>query len=461
MPRCVSSLVEEVSGAWFGDERLGKRLQKIVTALARNPTESLPTALRTTAALEATYRFMSNPRVTPHRILEPHFGATCQRVTEAGRALVIHDTTEFSFGGKSRASVGRTNSSEPGYFAHLALCVAATDRRPLGVLGLDISTRNGRVLPRKIRRSHRYRVRPDRASLRWKRLVAETHARVGDDVQLIHVMDREGDQFDLFAQILDAKGHFVIRAMHDRPLLSDGKQFHTLWEAAEAAQVVLVREVRLSPRTPRHGLQSNPAREGRRAELAISAGPVAVKGPKMRDAVEASLDVNIVRVIETHPPAGEDPVEWVLITSLPVQTEAEIAFVVDGYRARWLVEELFKAVKTGCSYEKLQLESLESLTNALALVLPIAWQMLLLRHMAHTPDNTPASRLLTDIQVAILRTECPGLPSRPTAREAFLAIAGLGGHIKNNGEPGWLVIYRGFRDLMMLERGWQLKCDQS
>ena len=87
--------------------------------------------------------------------------------------------------------------------------------------------------------------------------------------------------------------------------------------------------------------------------------------------------------------------------------------------------------------------------------------MLLLRSVARREENISAARVLTRTQLEVLRAN-PWLkvPAQPTAREALLAIASIGGHIKNNGEPGWLVLYRGFRDILLLEAGWCARCDQ-
>ena len=174
------------------------------------------------------------------------------------------------------------------------------------------------------------------------------------------------------------------------------------------------------------------------------------------------MTINVVRVVEVEPPDGEEPVVWTLLTNLPVETQDEIAFVVDCYRARWIIEEFFKAVKTGCGYEKLQLENALALRNALAIILPIAWQMLLVRSLARATDDVPASKVLTKTQIDVLRnTPWTKLPARPTAKDAMRAIATLGGHIRNNGEPGWQILYAGLRDLMLLELGWLARSDQS
>ena len=131
---------------------------------------------------------------------------------------------------------------------------------------------------------------------------------------------------------------------------------------------------------------------------------------------------------------------------------------MDCYRARWVIEEFFKALKTGCQYEKRQLESAESLLNALAIFAPVAWRLLLLRHLARSQAKASATAALTPKQLEVLRAVARRpLPTHPNAREAMLAVAALGGHLKSNGDPGWLVLGRGMHDLLLLELGWRAR----
>jgi hypothetical protein len=132
------------------------------------------------------------------------------------------------------------------------------------------------------------------------------------------------------------------------------------------------------------------------------------------------------------------------------------------YRARWIIEEYFKALKTGCQYERRQLTTSKRLLNALAVLAPVAWRLLLLRHLARHQPERPARDALSPSQVSVLRavSKTP-LPSRPSVRDALLAIARLGSHLRSNGEPGWLVLGRGFHDLLLLERGWSARTERE
>jgi hypothetical protein len=181
----------------------------------------------------------------------------------------------------------------------------------------------------------------------------------------------------------------------------------------------------------------------------------------------ASLSLNVVHVWEPDPPADQAAIEWILITNESIEGPQCVARIVDRYRARWTIEEFFKALKTGCSFGQRQLGDYEGLVNALAVFIPIACRMLWLRSRAqHTPD-APATTILFPDELEVLRVGGrKKLPPNPSARDILLAIAALGGHIKWNGEPGWLTISRGFQDLLMLTQGWRLaklqqSCDQS
>jgi len=140
------------------------------------------------------------------------------------------------------------------------------------------------------------------------------------------------------------------------------------------------------------------------------------------------------------------------------------AKICSGLTAWWVIEEYFKALKTGCALERRQLENKRAILNALAVLAPIAWQLLLLRSLSRTAPDEPSTAVLTRLRLALLeRHPKLNLRSGATVREAMLAVAQLGGHIKNNGDPGWLVLGRGYEKLLLLEEGARLiaGCDQS
>ena len=147
--------------------------------------------------------------------------------------------------------------------------------------------------------------------------------------------------------------------------------------------------------------------------------------------------------------------EWLLYTTLPVDTKEQVLDVVDKYRARWAIEEFNAALKTGCAYEQREFETRDALLNILAISFPIACELLWLRSRARTDPDLPASEVLTPLQLRVLRALGKRkLSSHPTAQDALFAVAGLGGHLKRNGPAGWVVLYRGMQKLLAYETGW-------
>ena len=281
-------------------------------------------------------------------------------------------------------------------------------------------------------------------------------------------MDSEADDYAILRKLLRGQRRFIIRAGGNRRLHSEDGGPDKLKDFVSSSPIVCSREVHLSKRVKtrfRVNTKQKLPRQSRQAKLSIGAGAVKVRAPHYyRKKVAHPLALNVVWVREVDVPDDIEPVEWTLMTTEPIDTPEHILAVVDAYRHRWRIEELFRAIKTGCAYEKRQLGSYRTLVNALALFLPIAWNLLRLRTMAREGGDQSAQTVLSSIELDVLRhvAEKP-LPNNPTLRQAMLAIARLGGHLRRNGEPGWQVLGRGYLKLLDLAQGFLIakRCDQS
>ncbi len=185
-------------------------------------------------------------------------------------------------------------------------------------------------------------------------------------------MDREADSYAILSALDLAKRSYVIRSFQDRVLADEESRLRA---TAKAAKRAFAREVPLSRRPVIDGPkgQRHPARNYRIATLSFSAKAIEISRTiDAKTAGSPTLALNVIYVWERKPPSGEPAVEWFLLTNLPIRTPKDIAFAVDCYRGRWTIEEYFKALKTGCQYEKRQLESAHSLLNALAILAPVA-----------------------------------------------------------------------------------------
>ncbi len=447
-------VVREFEGATLGDQRRLTRLKRLGQALSVDPSASIPNATKTEAGLEAAYRFLGNSAVSVDGILAGHFQQTAARAALEPVVLAVHDTTIFKFKGE-REGLGPAHGGR-GFYTHVTLLVApGEERTPLGVIALQKWKRKEAGKKKKKKQQKQNKSGQSFEAMRWKEGAALAESRVSDCSSLVHIMDREGDSYDLWAQLADGKSRFVIRNSRNRNV-ADGS---SLVDTIAGAEVVVEREVLLSRRAKSKmpdGRKQAQSRAGRLARLALCGQTVTIERPSNCLAtLPSTLKVNFVHVREIGTNGTNEPVDWMLATTEPIGTAEEIERVVDMYRSRWVIEDFFKALKTGCDYENRQLESEHTLSNALAIFVPIAWRLLLIRSLSRSSAEAPASDALTATQIEVLVAENKGkLPAMPTVRQAMLAIARLGGHIKNNGEPGWLVLGRGFQYLLILERGW-------
>ena len=458
------SLTKEFENARLGDPRRTRRLVRLAQGVSSDPAASFPSLARSDAELEATYRFLSNPHVNWRDILAPHLAATAERAWQQEEILVVHDTTELHFPGRARRKgLGHMSNQSQGFFAHTALAVAADGSRlPLGVLGLSLKFRSRprrKLTASQAVRASAAKRQCDKESDRWRVLAEQTETHLQGKTQAIHVMDREADNYYLFAAFAQRHSRFVVRADANRILGPDDTP--RLFEAVAQMEGHPFREITISARQHRYEgkrTKAFPNRRSRQARLCVRARQIQLPRPQRSPSPMPHVTVNVVQVYEPDPPAAEQPIEWVLLTSEPITTLADITRVVDFYCARWVIEDFFKALKTGCAYEQRQLTSAHALTNTLALFMPAAWYLLLLRAVARQSPERPASPLLLrPQQLVLLRAICERVPlgDNPTAQQVLLAIAGLGGHLKRNGEPGWQVLGRGYQALIAAELGWR------
>ena len=208
----------ETEGVDFGDGRLDKRLAIIMEAACRSPSSSFPEMSESDGALEGTYRFLSNPRVTSEKILAPHYRATAQRVLASERAVVAHDSTEFSFGPVARGDlepVGKGNSY--GFNAHVSLAVTMDGRRiALGVPAVTVFNRKFGS-PRLLHGKNKDK--KDNVMNRWGEQVRLVRQRLGPEANLVHVCDREGDDYAFLSEMAACNEQFVVRLKTDRRLV--------------------------------------------------------------------------------------------------------------------------------------------------------------------------------------------------------------------------------------------------
>lgn len=459
MAKCHGSdIADEFRGAELGDPRRARRLLWVAEQVGQSPGLSFPKIASNPSELEAMYRFFGSEHVKWEAVLAPHVQATVARCKAEPIVLVVHDTTEFSFRTEdAREGMGYLTGGARGFEGHFALAVSSEGTGvPLGILGMLPHARSQRSKQPGGRAKRSKLPRHELEADRWRKLAVSTDQQIAATTKKVHVMDSAADSYPLFCELIDAHIHFVIRGHYDRVL--EGKTH--LSEHLDAIESRVFREVPISARkghAAKHRIRSAVTRNARQAHLHIKATSLELPRPLHDRKSKPSIPINVVQVREQGAPEGMAPVEWTLLTTEPVDTPEAAERVVDMYRARWRIEEFFKALKTGCAYEGRQLMSMHALLNALAVLTPIAWRLLVLRHLSRTAKDAPATDVLTSEEVIILRamSKRVRLGPSPTVQEALCAIAGLGGHLKQNGPPGWQTIWAGFATFSVAVEAWR------
>jgi hypothetical protein len=441
---------EELNGSRFKDKRLNKRFKLMVDRLIERPEASLPQAMASWAETKATYRFLDSEKVTPKEIRAGHIQSTIKRAIQQPRVLIIQDTTSLDFT-EHKDTSGLGYLDRPyikGLFMHSALC-CSSEGVPLGLLDQQVWTRDLKDLGKKYKRAQRPFA--DKESAKWVRALKSSLDLLPESVATLTIADREADIFELFVAPRLAKADLLIRACRERRIKLNDEVDH-LWP------VMLMSPVRGKVTIE---VSANKERKPRTVSCSIHFEQVSLLPPITFRHQEA-LSLGAILVREEGAQEGVKPLEWLLLTTLRVESIEEALQGVKWYSLRWLVERYHLVLKSGCRIEKLQLEAADRLERAVAVYSIVAWRLLWLTYEARRLPEASCELALEkheweSLYCTIKRTHI--LPTEPpTLRQAVRWIAQLGGFLgrKCDGEPGVMVIWRGFRRLEDISSTWQL-----
>ena len=460
----VGPAEQEFDGAALGDARRTQRLKLIAGLLDRRPGDSFPTAMASDAALEGFYRFINSDAFSAEDIVAPHIAATTKRALAAGPVLAIHDTTQVCFS-TDRDGVGITTGEHRfGYLAHATLLATEAEGLLLGAAYIETLTRSGKKWKNKKKPIPRPDAEGELESKRWLRGIDA----VEPELDAVHVTDAEGHFFELLAHLTKKEARFVIRAVKSDRKTILGDEELRLFEAAAQIEPQTERTITISvrkhsPKKANHRVKKrHPERTAREATVVLGATRIQVPATTRMKRKSGPLEVNLVRIWEPSPPANEPAVEWMLLTTEDATTPEGLERITDIYRKRWIIEEYFKALKSGCELEKRQVESYDALRKVLALFVPIAYRLLLLRDLHRLDSNMKADVMFHDADLKLMAS-APANRKHPPPRtiaDAFAHLARMGGHLRSNGLPGWQVLTRAYKELLAWRYGYEVAMAQ-
>ena len=461
------NLSVELHGCDFGDARLNKRACKVIDALGQKPNVSIPAALTGRADIEACYRLMDNENVKPDKVLQPHVEASYKRIEQEDFVLVVQDTTELDLTRPKQQVHGAgpmESEARRGAFFHptVAFNFAGV---ALGLVGYKIWTREALKKLPSIEKCEERRKTPieEKESFRWLEGLesAKRTAQACPETTCVCVGDSEADIYELFvahAQCNTTNLQLLVRAGQNRNTTDKDDWKDEVRNTPQiGAQSVCIRareakvNVKPSARTA--------SREARTAELEIRKATIQVARPVHASAkLPKHVTVNVVLCEETNPPAGEEPICWMLVTSLPIETDEDVQRVIRSYCIRWQIEVFFRTLKSGCRIEYRRFESIDRIFNCLAFLSIVAWRLMYICHIGRECPDIDCEVIFEPSEwKSVYVTLGIKLPEKgcPNLNEVVRAIARLGGFIdRPKNEPGTQTLWVGLQRCYDLSNAW-------
>jgi hypothetical protein len=465
---------DEMKTADLKDKRLNDRLREVLSQLAARPTASIPAACGGRAEMTAAYRLFDNEKASFDAILQAHTDAAAQRMAAESVVVLVQDTSEIDVTRPQRQVAGAgplDGGSRRGALLHL-LHAFTPDGTPLGSVSAAAWTReDDAVGASELTRAQRAATPiEEKESHRWVTTLAAARAQAQrcPDAQLICVADSEADIYEYLVEGMRgaASGDWIVRACQDRALLAENGQqtAENLWRERVLEHPVLFRKtIHVRGRQAKVSCEARgrrQPRQSREAEVAGRAACVTLRPPWRADRKLPPVTVNVVLVSEQNPPPGDEPVEWLLITSLPIDEIEQVRQVIQYYCVRWMIEVFFRVLKSGCRVEERQFEQIDRLLACLAVYLVAAWRTL---YVCRLGRGCPEVRCDAVFEAAewkavwkVVHREDP--PSEPPPLGVMVRlVAQLGGYVnrKRTDPPGPQTVWIGLQRMHDFALCWQ------
>lgn len=444
------------AGAWatrqfgsteLGDRRRTARLVRIASSAVRSPAGTVSSVFDVDAERQGAYDFLESPQVEAEK-LEAGVGEAAARMcAEQGDIFMAVDGSSLTFvdrtGERGLGAVGTYAGGASGLKVITALAMS-NDGVPLGIVR-QVTWRRPKERPSR-RRAARMRPIDKKETRHWLDAVQTSAMRidaVGTKTRITFVVDREGDSAAMLCSLVSTRHAFIVRGNWDREVVGEDDRRRKVRNLLAYRHPLGSYELDVAAR---------PGRSARSAHIELFGAEVMLplKDPASGKAVQMQLTAVRAREIGTTPP-GEDPIDWLLLTTLPARNATEARAVVTGYTYRWRIEEFHRAWKSGrCNVEDSQLRSVEALKKWALILATVAVRIERLKLRSRGEPDAPADVEFSDaeVQAIVLLKRRAGrkIPDRiPTLLQATLWLAELGGYTgkSSGGPPGTVTLARG------------------
>lgn len=517
----ISSELEDVC---FGDKRIDKRSKVLLESLYKGINSGLAGSCRGKAEIKAAYRFFDNDATDHYEILKPHYLKTLERIKDHKIVGLSQDTTDIDMKHMDAVeNLGVLNDTQrPGCSLHPVIAFTP-EKLCLGVVNTNFIIRPAEELGKKTH--HNLRAIEDKESFRWIEgyKIACKIAEECPETKCVSIGDRESDIYELLLEATNPtnKADIIVRAWHDRKidlpkteehekLINDNIQLENENKVLSLVNKNLIKNNRISSLSPekrklydenRISIEQNNVLIKTNKSIVLEdekirntllhrlyqgniVGTVEFKLHKRDDrksrnvkqnvraiAVELmpskhkknlpKLTINAVLLEEIDVPTGEDPISWMFLTTLPINSIEDIQLIIKLYISRWGIELFFKVLKSGCKIEELQFKDAKRLLPCISLYMIVAWRVLFTTYLGRECPNLPCSMLFeADEWESVYASHMKASPPKepPKLGEFMLMIATLGGYQAraSQGPPGMIVIWKGLQKCYGISEGWAM-----
>lgn len=437
----------------FPDKRLGKRANSFLTDMTEKGSSIINQCYHVHSERQAAYRLLNNEKCSLASLSQALY-SDCERFARSSTHLLcIQDTSEFNYTAHIKGIGYADKDLGPGgcpsnavFFFHPMLVLDAASEQPLGFSHVELWNRSWDKSNKHERKYNQLPIE-EKESLRWLTSVEQTKLNLGTNTLKTFISDRESDIYQLF-MLADNQHHLLIRSTGTKRTdegFSIKKQVKQ-WTVNHRFDLEI---------------KATAKRKKRTAQMELSFGKITMLRPlNLKDnRYPPQIEVNCVYVKEMpHTvPAGEDPIEWLLVTTHEVSDIATALQCVYWYRLRWYIEELFRVLKLqGFNLEASQLESGLALKRLLLFTLKAALQTMILKIAYNKEDqNQSATAVFSEKEIALLNILLPALEGKtqkqknPFEQESLawsawiIARLGAWNGYKKQSPPGYITIKRG------------------
>jgi len=416
--------------------------------LSDQPEKSIWLAAGSRANAKAVYRMLHNEKCSKESILGAHRHAVGARAQGNQVLLAVQDTMAVNYGTHTRTE-GLGYNCEQTLGMNVHSCMLLTPEGiPLGLLGQSVITREESGAEPMTHCEKRQRPIEEKESYRWLKTMQTAARNAPEQAQLVHIADREGDIYELYALAEDIGEKFVIRAIHDR---LDTDKTHVM-ESLRSSNPVGRTVVEVPPN---HKTKT----KERQALLTVQVRSFDIQRPQIRSAADGIipfLHLTLIRLTEEAPPKGTEPIEWLLITNLEIKDSNDALQAVSYYKQRWKIERFHFVLKSGCEIEKIQQRSVDGIELMILMYSIISIHIMQLTFLARNAPEMPCDLIFSEAEWKTLYRAANYTKVEPTSppsmEEAVRLVAKLGGHVgaKSDGPPGLKVVWIGLNNLFLL-----------